>query len=404
MQELTPAGTGMRLIYLDWIRVTAFGLLILYHVGMFYVTWDWHVKSDHVGHALEPLMLATNPWRLTLLFLVSGVATRFMADKLAPGALAGQRTMRLLLPLLFGMLIIVPPQSYYEVVEQVGYSDGYLAFWGRYLSADQSFCDADGCLILPTWNHLWFVAYLLVYTLLLTAMLKAARGPLIRFGDRLAASLTGLRLLVWPILFLAAARLILLPMFEVTHALVDDWYNHAVSFAAFLFGFLLMKKRSVTDDLVRLRWIALGLFAVCYAAYASYVWAYRAEDAIAPEALRMAMRLVYAADQWCAIVAILGFGARHLTRDSRLLRTLTQAVFPFYIAHQTIIVVAGHHLKAAGLPALVEGTLLVAITAAGCWLTYEIARSVTPLRPLLGLGPRKRPARRHTLDPVAVAD
>jgi glucan biosynthesis protein C len=80
-----------RLVYLDWIRVAAFGLLMLYHVGMFYVTWDWHVKSAHASHALEPLMLLTNPWRLTLLFLVSGAATRFMADKLSVGALAGRR-------------------------------------------------------------------------------------------------------------------------------------------------------------------------------------------------------------------------------------------------------------------------------------------------------------------------
>src|SRR3546814_9446007 len=75
MQDFTLASRGARLIYLDWIRVGAFGLLILFHVGMFYVTWDWHVKSDHVSHAIEPLMLASSPWRLTLLFLVSGVAT-----------------------------------------------------------------------------------------------------------------------------------------------------------------------------------------------------------------------------------------------------------------------------------------------------------------------------------------
>ncbi|MEA3029441.1 MAG: hypothetical protein QOJ53_1305 [Sphingomonadales bacterium] len=65
MDAAPPAPT--RLVYLDWLRVAAFGLLILYHVGMFYVTWGWHVKSSHAGHAIEPLMLLTNPWRLTLI-------------------------------------------------------------------------------------------------------------------------------------------------------------------------------------------------------------------------------------------------------------------------------------------------------------------------------------------------
>src|SRR3546814_10776260 len=78
----------------------------------------------------------------------------------------GARSWRLLVPLAFGMLVVVVPQAYYEVVEKMpgGYHDGYLAFWGRYLRADGSFCRDGQCLLLPTWNHLWFVAYLWVYT------------------------------------------------------------------------------------------------------------------------------------------------------------------------------------------------------------------------------------------------
>lgn len=96
---------------LDWIRVGAFFLLILYHTGMFYVPWDWHVKTPHPVEALEPLMQLTNPWRLTLLFLVSGAATRFMADKVSVRRLTASRITRLLPPLLFAMFVIVPPQS-----------------------------------------------------------------------------------------------------------------------------------------------------------------------------------------------------------------------------------------------------------------------------------------------------
>ncbi|MBW8882071.1 MAG: acyltransferase, partial [Asticcacaulis sp.] len=68
--------TAHRRYDLDWLRLIAFGLLIFYHIGMFYVTWGWHVKSDHAGRAIEPLMRLVNPWRLDLLFFISGVATR----------------------------------------------------------------------------------------------------------------------------------------------------------------------------------------------------------------------------------------------------------------------------------------------------------------------------------------
>ena len=74
-----------RRVDLDWVRIAAFGLLIFYHVGMLYVSWGFHIKSEHRITALEPLMLVLNPWRLALLFLVSGAATRFMLRKYAIG-------------------------------------------------------------------------------------------------------------------------------------------------------------------------------------------------------------------------------------------------------------------------------------------------------------------------------
>ena len=69
--DFAPQGPQRR-IDLDWVRIGAFGLLIFYHVGMLYVSWEFHVKSTHRIAALEPLMLVLNPWRLALLFLVSG--------------------------------------------------------------------------------------------------------------------------------------------------------------------------------------------------------------------------------------------------------------------------------------------------------------------------------------------
>jgi uncharacterized membrane protein YcfT len=117
-----------RRIDLDWVRIGAFGLLILYHVGMLYVSWGFHIKSVHRITALEPLMLVLNPWRLALLFLVSGTATRFMLARFAPASLLRARSIRLLIPLVFGMLLIVPPQAYDQIVEALGYPAAFLDF------------------------------------------------------------------------------------------------------------------------------------------------------------------------------------------------------------------------------------------------------------------------------------
>ena len=374
---------------LDWIRVGAFFLLILYHVGMFYVPWDWHVKSPHPVEWLEPVMRLTNPWRLTLLFLVSGAATRFMADKVTPGALAGARTARLLPPLVLAVFVIVPPQSYYQVVEQLGFSGSFAEFYGKYVTASGHWCNADGCLITPTYNHMWFVAYLLVYSLVLAGLLAISRGAVERLQAGLEKAARGWGLIVWPLIWLALIRAALAPHFEVTHALVDDWYNHALSFSVFLFGFLIAKSEPVKQDFIRLRWPALGLAIVGYAAFAGLGWVYR--DGPEPGWVEPVQQVGYVLDQWCAIAAVLGFGARHLTRGGPVLTYLTLGVFPFYIVHQTVIVVAAHHLARLGLPQGLEALILIVATFAACFATYEVVRRIGVLRPLFGLKPE--PAR-----------
>ncbi len=387
---------------LDWIRVSVFALLILYHVGMFYVTWDWHVKSPSASHAAEPFMRLTQPWRLSLLFLVSGAATRFMADSRPVSALTGQRVGRLLPPLLLAMFVIVPPQSYYEIVEKIGYAGSYGEFWPAYASGSGGWCRSDECLATPTWNHMWFVAYLLFYTLLLAGLL--AQFPRFREGaSGLEKALVGPLLLLLPIAYLAVMRVTLLPVFGETHGLFDDWYNHAVYLPLFLFGFLIARSETLADRTARWRWPALSLWAIAFAAYGAYAWTYRAEDATPPAALQMLMRVAVAVQAWCAIVAILGFARRHVTSSGPRLRYLTEAVFPYYIVHQTLIVVLAHHLAPLRLPLWIEAPVLIALTFGGCALTHEVVRRINGLRPWFGLKPLSSQAPATANRPPAVA-
>jgi glucans biosynthesis protein C len=387
---------------LDWVRVCAFGLLVLYHVGMYYVSWDWHVKSPAASPALEPLMLLTSPWRLSLLFVVSGAAAAFLLARGRPGFLR-QRSLRLLLPLLFGMLVVVTPQAYYEVVEKLpgGYRDGYAAFWLRYLAGDGSFCREGDCLDLPTWNHLWFVAYLWVYTVVLAAGAWLLPGRWqSAAGEFLARRLDGWGALLWPIALLATVRIALVGRFESTHALVDDWYNHAQYLPLFLLGFACAMRNPFWQALERLRWAALALAVLAYVAIAWYfAGAGYSDEVPPPDWLRMVMRCVWAVDQWASIAAIFGFAYRLRGRDSATLRYLVPAVFPVYILHQTVTVTLAHELKPLGITPLVEGPLLVIATFALCFAGYEAIRRVPLLRPLFGLSWRERPR----IDPLPAA-
>jgi len=157
---------------MDWLRIGAFALLILYHVGMVFVPWGFHIKVAHPAEWVTIPMLAPNAWRLMLLFVVSGYASRALFSRSTSlRSFLGNRNARLLIPLVFGMAVIVPPQSWVELVTQHGYTQGYWAFWTRDYFR---FARLDG-IVLPTWNHLWFVVYLWVYTLALGALLALPR-------------------------------------------------------------------------------------------------------------------------------------------------------------------------------------------------------------------------------------
>jgi glucan biosynthesis protein C len=374
-----------RLYFLDWVRIIAFFILILYHVGMYYVTWGWHVKSVHASTALEPFMQLSSPWRLSLLFLVSGAASSFMLAKAGVARFLRQRSLRLLVPLLFGMLVVVPPQPYFEVIEKLGYAASYADFMRLYLSGYGGFC-RDGCLILPTWNHLWFVAYLWVYTLVLALMALALGPRLDALSRRLEQLLSGWNIIVLPLAVLALARIVLFPRFPQTHALAGDWYNHATYFFVFLLGALLGRRAGFWERLAALRWASLGTALVCWCLM--MVWQALPDSTFTPGQLALWLppaRSVTALCTWSAIAAACGFARRHLQFDGPARRYLTEAVFPVYIVHQTLIVTIAHALKPAGIAPGLEGIMLVVLTVALSFAIFEAVRRSALLRPLFGL-------------------
>jgi len=383
--------TDHRLTELDWLRIAAFALLMVYHLGMFYVPWDWHVKSPQTVPALEDWMSLASPWRMALVFAVSGAATGLMLARSSAASGLGERSKRLLLPLLLGMAVIVPPQPYLEVVEKVGYTGSYLDFLARYFAADGSFCRGSDCLVLPTWNHLWFLPYLWVYTVLLLAVLRW-RGGAFAAHPRWAVVTQGARLLWGPCLLFAVVRLALLRDFPSTHNLVWDWFNHGLYGSMFLMGAVLFghadDRHGAWAAAMRLRWWALG------GALLLLLGMPRLLDQLGgwnqlPGWGQQLWLLLGGARHWLPVLAALGFARRWLRgrdgRGSRSRRLLTEAVFPFYIVHQTLIVVAAHTLAPRGWPQGLEALAVLLITAAGCTATYLVARRVSWLRPWFGL-------------------
>jgi len=377
---------------IDALRALAFALLILYHWCMLYVAdWGWHIKSPHLAEWLQWPMLLVNRWRMDLVFLVSGLAVNFLLRDAGSLRFVAQRSWRLLLPLAFGMAVVVPVQPYVEGVSNGLVEPGFGAFVLRYFShstwPEGAFAGWEHGM---TWNHLWYLAYLWTYTLVLAAVLPLLRS---RPGQWLRARFLALRggwLVLLPALPLAAATLLLQPHFEDTGDLVNDWYRHSIYFTVFLYGYWLGTDLGLWAELARLRRgtlsLALGLFAL----YAALVVLVPGEDV--PAWLQGSVWLLRNLYIWTALCTILGWSRVLLDRPFRWLPWANEAVYPWYVLHQSLIVALAYWLIPMRLGPVVEPAAVLAGTVAGCWLLHTLLiRRVALLRPLFGLRRAARP-------------
>ncbi|PEQ11520.1 acyltransferase [Novosphingobium sp. PC22D] len=376
---------------MDWLRIAAFILLIFYHIGFMFTPWGYQTPSRGVVDGVAVFLLALSPWRLSLLFAISGYASAAMLERQpGRGTFLRNRFMRLAVPLVFGILVIVPPQPWVGMMRDTGYSGGYYEFLAHYYRA---FNMVDGIPV-PRWIHLWFVAYLLAYTVAfcgLLALPEALRAWLARLCERVLA---GPLLLPLPIMWIFVMRLLLRDGWTDTHNFVNDFAAHACYFPMFLFGVLLRRSEPLREAIAG-QWMLASVFSLAGYAVIFVIKTVYPNNTPVPadlDPLFMAARAVLG---WAAIVALFGIADRYWNHDAPLRATLAEAVFPFYIVHQTVYIGAGWLINDAGFGALGEFLFLVGATAIGCVLFYLIGREIGPLRPFIGLGIERKVGRRR---------
>jgi glucans biosynthesis protein C len=365
---------------LDWLRVLAFGLLIAYHAGMAWSGWSWHLTSAEDIDWLREVMRFTNRWRMPLIFVVSGAAIMLALGSRTSGAFALDRVKRLLVPLLFGMIVIVPPQVYVERLHR-GQFTGSFFDWLPQAFAGGAYPNGN-----VSWHHLWFLAYVLVLTFILLPIFLWARSDHGRRTLAEAGCLAARRGLQWlMVLPLAASLLWLAPVSRNTNGLIGDWHGLVYYGALLLCGAFLFGSPDLLAALNRQRWLS---FAVSVAAYATlYVLFFGGTVRPTIDAsARPAYALVSAVNTMAWLFAIIGFANRHLTRRPAFLGVASEAVYPFYILHQTVTVIAVYWLLQLGTPPLAGFILAMLATFLGTSAIYfGLIRPLWFLRPLFGL-------------------
>lgn len=357
---------------IDWIRVLAFDILIIYHVGMFFVPWEWHIKNNVIVDWIRWPMLFISQWRIPILFVVSGMGTRFALSTKTGNKYIYERFSRLFIPLIAGILLFVSPQVYLERLAQGKFNGSFVEFYPHFFNG-----------IYPegnfSWHHLWFLPYLFLMSILATPLFlnlrKGENKILIWFNRKLEKSSFNLLLFTVPLFIV---ELLLEPFFPITHALKDDWYALINYSLLFIIGFILISLgKSFWEALDKIKFYAVitGIIS-----FSILLWL------LINFEVNFFIPIFKTLNMWSWILAIFAYASRYLNRESKLIKYRNRAVYPFYILHQTIIIICGFYLMNLTMHYTLKILIMIVVTFGGSWLIYELIVLKAPvLMPLFGV-------------------
>ncbi|MBS1917346.1 MAG: acyltransferase family protein [Bacteroidetes bacterium] len=373
-----------RKYFIDWIRVLAFFLLILFHCAMPFVIFEWEIKNKEQSFALSCVIWWLHQWRLPLLFFVSGVGIRFSLQKRSIASFAGERVVRLFIPLAFAMLFTIPLQVYFEWMQKGKINESY---WTFYPSVWKFIPYPDGSL---TWSHMWFVVYLFAFCILLLPVFALFKIPVLkRLKEKLAILLSrpGLILLLFFPLTIYYWKLY--TKYPEQQNLVDDWFVFIFSITLLLYGYLLSSSDRFWETCEKYRKLFLSIAASCMVLLFIFYWG----KLNLPKQSGTSLTWYGVLDGlhiWTLILAIAGFAKRYLNYSNAFLRYANEAVYPFYILHQTLIVAMGYYVVQWQIPIILKLVLLVIFCFASLLLLYHFfIRRFLLTRLLYGLKLRK---------------
>ncbi len=341
---------------IDWLRVIAIGLLLIYHIAITFQPWGVFIGFIQNDKPLESLwipMSMLNVWRIPLLFFVSGMGVCFAMRKRNWKQLVLERTKRILIPFLFGIFAIVPL---------------HVLIWQKYYNQDLSYV-ADP-------SHLWFLGNIFVYVLVLFPVfyLMQRNDTVVKWLNKIFKSPFALLMVAVP--FVVETLLVNPEPYEM-YAMT--FHGFLVGLMAFFFGFsMALEGKFFWETAMKWRWLFL---AIAFVLFLVRLLVFEIEG---PAYLKAFEGIIW-------ILAVFGFGYKYLNKPSKSLSYLSQGAYPIYIVHMFFQFLAAFLILPLEISASLKLLLVVAFTTMGSFALYDLViKRIGILRPLFGLKQKKR--------------
>ncbi|MCJ8007098.1 acyltransferase family protein [Lederbergia wuyishanensis] len=368
---------GVRRYDIDWLRNLAILLLFPFHSARVFDYWDpFYVKNDSLSWGLSWFIAITSNWFMPLLFLVAGSASWYALQRRSTSQYLKERNDRLLIPLIFGVLVIVPPQGYYALLHHSGEAGNYFSFLKGFFI---DFSDLSGYFGTFTPAHLWFILYLFVLSVialpLFSRYMKCSKEQLNKFNHNFSKPFVFISLII--VLFITQA----LP--------APGGQNPFYFLVIFIAGFITASDSRYQEMFNRIRFKALISIAILVPTHIVLMTVY--PDVQKFSAMDIFIAFLRTMNMWLTLIVILGYGNKLLNFPHKAITYMNEAAFPIYIIHQSILVVVGYYIVKLNVGIYSKFFMIMFLTLLASFLLYEfVIKRLAVTRMLFGIKVRKK--------------
>lgn len=382
---LAPKITSERCYYVDWLRVLAMLVIFLFHCARFFDHGGWHVKNVTSSIGFSIFTGFTHQWTMPFFFLLSGAGTWFALKAKDQSQYIGARLKRLLIPYFFGIILFIPPQKYLEAIFYNRFNGSFLAFMPHYFNPDTLWIDGSFRFFGYYGYHLWFLGFLFVFSLIMLPLfmfLKKEPGHgLFSKMKALCYRPGGIFLTIMPV---AVIQIFLRPLFrDYLH-----WADFFYWLIFFFYGYLFFSDERIQQVIEKYRKLAFWLAIISTSLIMVWFLAgnlraiYENPDYSIGSILFQIMRSM---NTWAWILFFLGIGRRHLNFTNNFLKYSNKGVLPFYILHQTVILIIGFYIIQWDISMMVKYIIITAASFIVIMVLYELIKPLNPTRFVFGM-------------------